>query len=339
MIYNRLEVIVKKKILVKIIVGILILFSSLLIILYAYSEILYRYSKWNIGGKKEKEEYEKTLERYRNLNPDEFLVFLKDNYQYFLKENTDNNVNYLYELTIENNVPILSWIDFYNGEKIIRDKTIFDDHSDKLYSPYFNRKDLLKFKWAGFLKGYYYIYVYRFYADGYGIITCIKDNGINELARIYLSGELKACESKRIENILFELSQRITETQYQYVGEYEYQNIEIIKEYGNKNRYGLNEIKKPKVITITCTNTGNLHAVFEFDLQDHNYEWDFFIDDNGKNEIGRSVWDDHSGNGSLKYYIENDYIIHHFETNDGYINGGDGYTIEYKIYYKRTNGA
>lgn len=318
----------------KIIVGVSIPVLFIILWLYVYPEMRY-YNYLSNQRKAERiekemeEEYKKTLEEYRSLNPDEFLVFLKNNYQYFLHEDPDDKVNYLYELTIENKVPVLFWIDFYNGEKIIRDKIIFDNRSDELRRYYFN--------WNDKSKGYYYHYEYKFYTWGHNEILCIKDNGVNRLYEIIQSGKvLKPYKTRKIENILLELSKRITATHRQYAGEYAYQNIEII--YDNKNEYDPNEIEGPKGITITCTDTGNLRALFKFDSPRDDYEYDFFIYDNSKNEIEYSYWDGHAASGSTKYYIENDYIINHFENSTGYSEEESGYTVAYKIYYKkRTN--
>jgi hypothetical protein len=336
----------KNKSIKKIIIGGFI--SIVLLIAVDFSRLFIpaislQYTLWRQESEYKRLEREeaKTLAKYRDIKPLEFLQYLRNNCQYFSGKDPDSNVNHLFkEVQIENEVPVVYTIDFHNGEKLIKKKTILNRHIDEIERRSYKTKNFLNKE----TQDYYYYYMYKFLGNDLGIDYGTQINFYVAQDGSYTLGimlELISCiahESKDIDKILGDLSKRITATQTQYVGEYEYETMKIIREHGNKE-YDSTEIKTAKKISVICTDTGNLYAQYGFDTSNDNYGSSFFIDDNTDNEISYSSGDGHIGSSTSRWYFEDDYIIHHWYSDRGYFEGGDGYTIEYKVYFKKVNGT
>jgi hypothetical protein len=330
-----------KKVVIGGIISIVLLIAAFCISIFISSTLAgISYKNYVERTKRENERLDKeeaeTLAEYRDIKPMEFLQFLKNNCQYFSVSDRDSNINRLFEVQVENGAPVVYEIDFCNGERITRMRTVLNNYIGEISRCVYSEENFLNNE----PQDYYYRYDYMF-LENYGRkINFFTDrDGSNILSSIQIG--LVPCilyESKNIDKILGELSSRITKTQTQYCGEYEYETTEIIQEYGNMN--GSTEIKTAKNISVIYTDTGNLYAQFSFDEPADNYGISFFIDDHTDNEISSKLMDGHAGTVSSRWYIEGDYIIYHLYSERGYFEGGDGHTIEFKSYFKkRANGA
>jgi len=316
--------------------SVVILFLVLFLFGYVLSgDLQWKYTEWRDQKaiEKENKDFDKKLIELRKTKPAQYLK-LMEKYKYFAGMNKDRKINLFYEVSVENNIPVLSRIDFYNGKKVIfftRKLTEFSDEFDMTYSCIFK-------------------------AEKYSINIVCGTNYENEDFILVRDGDIAYLCEEELDKTLASLSSRITKTQLQYTGIYDFERLETIKDYGNKEDYEeklKDKTKTAKEISVICTGIGNFYAKLIYDtkednddseliynMKDNDYNddrgWTFFIDKNNA-DIFSSVADGHSGTFEVRCYFLDDYIIYHSYSDLGYFEGGNGYTLEYKVYFKKND--
>jgi hypothetical protein len=329
----------KHKIIIKILVITVSVFCLISIGLYAYYHSDLYWDKYRKELDQAYAEKNATKEsnkiEYRNTKPSEYLALLNE-YKYFTgspdytRWDYENEVNILCELEIENNFPVLSRIDYYNGEKIIRERVVLNDYLDE--NRLVDENDLSK----GYMYLYSFVYLPKTSTARYWI-SFYSENGINEFRGIRFDDNyLTPCETKNINEIIAELSDKRRDTQFKYAGLYEFERMEILEEQGTKNAF---DSKAPKkTIDIVFTGTGNLHGEFGDKTSDDYFEHDFYMDDD-ETKLLKNTIEGHVVNGENYYFFVDDYFIYYsffHKSPEDYFEGYfEGYTLEYKIYYKK----
>jgi hypothetical protein len=269
------------------------------------------------------------LEEYRKIKPAEYADLLKDYENTYFVRLADEYIGYtnennrytngLYELRLENDIPVIYEIDFINNEKIIGAKTIFDNRLENDDWDYLSEYTI-KYQRGSSMGMYVELYTRE---------------GKNNLRVYYRGGYLSSRKSKTIDEILVELSNGRKESQLKYIGTYKYEKIESIE--GDVPQIDQNHgyIGIPfKEITIVFTETGNLYGDF-FDAEsnaDPGTRSFYIINDEGF-EIDVSFGDNIRGGGRSYFYFDNDYLIYDYDFTY------DDHHRKYKIYYKRANGT
>jgi hypothetical protein len=302
-----------------------------LLFLFFGEKLEWQYILWRDkkNNEKEQKEFDRKLTEFRKKETPQFKKLMEE-YKYYAGMNNYHNLNSLYEVSIEDGIPVVNGIDFYNGEKVVFFTQKLTGYSDELLP----------------LGNDVYYYSGKFYNGNYGFILCTAKR---DEYSIYVNVDNAAYPfEKDLDKTLALLSSRITKTQLQYTGVYDFERLETIKDYGNKEDYEeffRDQIKTAKEISVICTGIGNLYAKPVYNTKEDddndNEGWTFFIDENDENnaDIISSVGDGHIGSFETRCYFLGDYIIYYSNSSAGYFEGGDGYTSVYKVYFKkRANG-
>jgi hypothetical protein len=300
-----------------------------LLFLFFGEKLEWQYILWRDkkNNEKEQKKFDRKLIEFRKKEPPQFKKLMEE-YKYYAGMENDRNLNFLYEVSIEDGIPVVNGIDFYDGEKVVFFTRKLTEYSDELLP----------------LGNDIYYYSGKFYNEKYyGSIFCAISR---DEYSIYANFDTAAYpREKDLDKTLALLSSRITKTQLQYTGVYDFERLETIKDYGDKEYYEKHfreQMKTAKEISVICTGIGNLYAkpVYNTKEDDDNDSdgWTFFIDENNA-DILSSVGDGHIGAFERRCCFLDDYIIYYSYSSAGYFEGGNGYTSEYKVYFKkRANG-
>jgi hypothetical protein len=272
---------------------------------------------------RQREEYKKKFERdnenrvqnFRATKPGEYITLLQEQYKYFVGPRHEKN-KIIYELSIENNYPVLTRIDILDGEKIRKERIVFNETTDPFQE---NPQDIIHYNG------------YEMNFNGENAYMRFDDD---KLAQLHIGDYLTGGNyinyyAKDDYPIPDEVMEYTSDYQRQYIGEYLYQNTEVLTD--NKGYFVEAEANDVRKIVVALNNDGRLNAECFSETGSELYE---FIVTKNDAVITSSSGDGHSGSLDIRYYIENNYIIFYYKRMGGYFEGGDGYTVEYKIYFK-----
>jgi hypothetical protein len=270
----------------------------------------------------------KNHDEFVSKKASEYLLLLSDSPKYFTIEgHWTEYVLKLYELVLENNIPILRWIDYVNGEKIIFQTIQLAEQSLPEWTPN-NVTLILRFGYRNRSK----------YTDWVGLmhdyIEFTEKN--NEVSiRLVVGGTTcRQLPTNNISELLPKYFDYRRKTQIQFTGKYEFERIEIISDIRNFEI----TFSTFEEIFITDTESGNLFIYFNNDITNKGI---FYINNN---EVAKFFSSAAEGGGIGRdsyYYFEDDFLIYYYFSFRNY-DGGDGtddYNIFYKVYYKKRQTA
>ena len=205
----------------------------------------------------------RTFEEFSNIDLSEFLSVFEETIYFtnWLDEGgVDRDIIDMYEVRVEDNMPVLYKFDYIEGEKIIFERTILPEH--KFSS--FGRVNVLTF---GVRHQNQRIAPYlRFIEQRDGTIVFMPVPGGRRLFRH---------PSNNIDEIMAEISNSRKEKRIQYTGVYRFEKVEIIRDIGSNS----NSFSDPfEVLSVVFTGAGNLFMYSDkndklqgyfFTIQDH----------------------------------------------------------------------
>ncbi|MDR1868854.1 MAG: hypothetical protein LBQ82_02585 [Treponema sp.] len=267
---------------------------------------------------------EEELAQYRETKPAEYFSMLaeqEDTYFIYWFAGKDGyergNLNRLFQLKLEDNIPVLYQIDFLENKKIILEKL------------------LLQYRYEHLALGYYAIVFQHRERDPVNpfwgtFVRFSTINGVNSMDVAYISEGLTQVKADNIDELsaCFPNFNTRKEIASQYAGLYEFERIEIIRE---SKDFNIEDISPKTNINITFTRIGNLYIKFSEEKSEEIEEIFCFLRNDFTDEIPKILYQqvDHWSASTYEtyYYLEDDYLIY-------YSKG-----TEYKIYYrKNVNG-
>lgn len=286
---------------------------------------------------KEEKEYKIQREEYiRNQKPPAYyLSLLKQEQLHFVTiinySDHFKDINILYQLSIENDLPVLRRIDSIKGEIIILDEIILDeyfinDDPRNWHTPFGGLYDFAFATRSSWNPDRMEPYIKFHTQDGKTNISA------------YIGYYHKTYRNHTIEEILKIMSEESFD-QIQYTGVYEYETIEILRNTITPDYQfiGQNYLSNPaKKLYIIFTEIGNLY-MYAFDEDGtiiEDYKRMFRIQEHDNPKIP-GIAADGGGIGTHEWFdFKDDYLIHNFH------HGGHDEIIEFIIHYRKiANGT
>jgi len=298
----------------------------------------------------------RTFEEFSNIDISEYLSLLEENI-YFTNQLLDNegiesNIIVLYEVQVENNMPVLYRFDYIEGEKIIFERTVLPDHVFSSYGSVNVFSFGVRHQSRSMNPQIYFIE----HSDGTMTIMA-RAGGVR----------LFKHPSNNINEIMTELSNLRRETRIQYTGIYRFERVEIISDIGSNE----DSFSDPfEVLSVVFTGAGNLFIYSDnddklqgyfFTIQDHDNPMIFrnsgninFFPAQGYSYTRRDdienpfYWYSIIANDEQYYFFDGDYFVfyssrkysvYEYDTDIEYQTPLELYEVMYRIYYNRTNGT
>jgi hypothetical protein len=282
----------------------------------------------------------KINEEFINRKTAEYMSFLKDNVIYFFRSvpsQNEGNVNYLFEVQIDANVPVLSRIDYINGEKVYIDKMILSEKRINFSE-----------------NNYQLIFATNRYDGVRDWLKITEKDEIVEITAAYDARRLNLPQLNNLEEILTRLHSNKAETHAQYAGRYVFEKIEMIKKIGFEGRDPFSFLTNPwswsvedrNEIIISFTGAGNLHMRRSLPEENNFFSIDndsdlWFLDHSNPDFLinwwaGGGIYDVEEN--SL-FYFDDDYIVFYYYFSRLNEQFDDRHYIEFKIFYRKANGT
>ena len=247
----------------------------------------------------------------------ECLSILADTTMYFGQEgHWTDNVFELYEVTLENNIPVIRQIDFVQDEEIVLQTMLLNE---LLLADDYDWDDTVTFLLQFGDRPPNEYNGSKFQVDN---VRLIERNGEISVQLIIGNGNVDRIETNDISELIPDYFDDRRESQVQYAGLYQFERIEIRRDVGSNE----NTFKHPDKIAIATTGAGNL-LFRHYDSDNKANDRLFYIANHDRPTFFGYVADGGGYGTSAYYYFEGDYLIYYFS--------GDwvDWDISYTIYY------
>lgn len=260
-------------------------------------------------------ELQRRYEEFSSRDVSDFLALLEDNAPLFFVQlgRRNNNVNFLFEVKVENNTAILYAIDFVCGERIEHSRMVLNDPD---------------FSSGGMLGDTFIFSLGNRNQFGHMLarVTFMEMEGDITIMIVYAGGAISRHPSNDINEILAELSDQRRETQLRYTGMFVFDRIEIVNNIGSSDDTFVIPFDE---IMISFSETGNLVM---WDGSDKTTGNSFYISNHDFPEFFGVHANGGGGYSSRYWYFDGDYLIF-YSISVGGVNDVPRF-IEYRIFYR-----